>query len=233
MALPKLDNPTYSILIPSQDRKVEFRPFLVKEEKVLMIAQETDSDKNVLNVIKGIIKTCSFDKLDPDDLSSSDIEYIFLQLRAKSIGETVELRIKCSECDAYNAVSINLEDIEVSKTDNIDNTIEITDSIGIVLKKMSVKNAEKIDLNDSEKAFNQTLIYSIDSIYDADSVYPASESTDKELIAFIDSLSHKHLEKIQAYIQDVSKLQHTVKFKCKECGHKNEITIEGIDSFFA
>jgi len=101
------------------------------------------------------------------------------------------------------------------------------------LKKLSLADTEKIKTKDSVKAFNQMIMYSIESIYDADSVYPASESTEKELIEFIDSLSHKHLEKIQAYIENIPKLQYTVRFKCAECGHDNEIVLEGIESFFS
>ena len=233
MALPKLENPTYAIEVPSLDRRVEFRPFLVKEEKVLMIAQESKDEKKILKTIKDIISACSFNKLDPNECTSSDIEYLFLQLRAKSVGENVEIRVKCEECGEYAKIKINLEDIKLSEVEDIDNTIEITDSIGVVLKHVSMAEAEKVDKKDSEKAFNQMLVYSIESIYDADSVYPASESTEKELIEFIDSLSHKHLEKIQAFIQNVPKLQHTVKFKCKACGHENEIVLEGIESFFS
>lgn len=233
MALPKLENPTYTIEVPSLDRRVEFRPFLVKEEKVLMIAQESKDEKKILKTIKDIISACSFNKLDPNECTSSDIEYLFLQLRAKSVGESVEIRVKCAECGEYANITIDLEDIKLSEVAEMSNTIEITDSIGVVLKHVAMADAEKVDKDNSERAFNQMLIYSIESIYDADSVYPASESTEKELIEFIDSLSHKHLEKIQTFIQNVPKLTHTVKFKCKECGHENEVVLEGIESFFS
>lgn len=233
MALPKLDIPTYPIEVPSLNKRVDFRPFLVKEEKVLMIAQETDDQSKLLPVIKNIVKACSFEKLDPNECTATDLEYIFLQLRAKSVGETVSVQIKCEECDEYATVKINLEDIKITEAADLSNTIEITDSVGIVLKSLSIKDAEKIDDADAEKAFNQTLMYSIESIYDADSVYPASESTEKELIAFIDSLSHSHLEKIQEYIQNIPKLTYTAKFTCEACGHENEIVLEGIESFFS
>jgi len=233
MALPKLENPTYQIEVPSHSRKIEFRPFLVKEEKVLMIAQESEDSEKILNTIKDIIRVCSFEKLNPDECSLTDIEYIFLQLRAKSIGETVAVRIKCEECGEYTQVKINLEDVKVSRIEDINNDIKITDSIGIILKNLSISDTEKISTIDSERAFNQTIMYSIESIYDADNVYPASESTEKELIEFIDSLSHKHLEKIQEYIDSAPKLQYTIKFKCAKCGHENEVVLEGIESFFA
>ncbi len=233
MALPKLENPTYAIDVPSLNRRVDFRPFLVKEEKVLMIAQESQDEKKILQTIKDIISACSYEKLDPNTCTTTDIEYVFLQLRAKSVGETVTVNIKCEECDTYASVVINLEDIQVSEIENLDNNIQITDSIGVILKKLSLADTEKIKEKDSIKAFNQMIMYSIDSIYDADSVYPAGESTEKELIEFIDSLSHKHLEKIQAYIENTPKLQYTVRFKCAECGHDNEIVLEGIESFFS
>jgi hypothetical protein len=198
-----------------------------------MIAQESEDESKILKTIKDIISACSFGKLDPSECTASDIEYLFIQLRAKSIGETVTIKIKCAECDEYTANKIDLGEIKLSDSEEVDNTIEITDSVGIVLKKISMLNAEKISKSDPLKAFNQLLIYSIESIYDADSVYPASESTEKELIAFIDSLSHSHLEKIQEYIQDVKKLQHTCSFKCGSCGHENETVLEGIESFFS
>jgi hypothetical protein len=233
MALPKLEIPRYNINVPSLDKRVEFRPFLVKEEKVLMIAQETEDSGQLLPVIKNIVKSCSFEKLDPNNCTSADLEYLFLQLRAKSVGESVDIKIKCEECGEYASVKIKLNEVEVSKVDDISNTIEVSDSVGIILKRLSVKDVERIDDKNVERAFDQTLIYSIESIYDADNVYPASESTEKELIEFIDSLSHSHLEKMQEYIQNIPKVQYTVKFKCKECGHENEIVLEGIESFFA
>ena len=233
MALPKLENPTYAIEVPSLKRKIEFSPFLVKEEKVLMIAQESKDEKQILKSIKEIISACSFGKLDTNDCTTTDLEYVFLQLRAKSVGETVTVKIKCEKCDTYASVIINLEDIQVSEAKKVDNNIQITDSIGVILKKISLSDTEKLNDKNNLETFNKTIMYSIESIYDADSVYPASESTEKELIEFIDSLSHKHLEKIQAYIEDVPKLQYTVKFKCAECGHDNEILLEGIESFFS
>ena len=233
MALPKLENPTYAFNVPSLNRKVEFRPFLVKEEKVLMMAQESQDEKKILKTVKDIISACSFGKLNPDECAASDLEYLFLQLRAKSVGETVSVKIKCSECDNYEKCAINLEEIALSEPKDLDNTVEITDSIGLILKTISLSDAEKINKKDTEKAFNQTIMYSIESIYDSDNVYPASESTEKELIEFIDSLSHKHLEKIQSYIQNVPKLQHECQFKCTQCGHDNVTVLEGIESFFS
>ena len=233
MALPKLEIPRYNINVPSLDKRVEFRPFLVKEEKVLMIAQETEDSSKLLPVIKNIVKACSFEKLDPNDCTSTDLEYLFLQLRAKSVGETVDIKIKCEECGEYTSITINLDEIVVSEINNISNTIEISDSVGMLLKPLSVKDVERIDEENAERAFNQTLIYSIESIYDADNVYPASESTEKELIEFIDSLSHSHLQKMQEYIQNVPAIQYVAKFKCKACGHENEIVLEGLESFFA
>jgi DNA-directed RNA polymerase subunit M/transcription elongation factor TFIIS len=233
MALPKLENPTYEVKVPSLGRRVEFRPFLVKEEKILMMAQESKDEKKILKTVKDIISACSFNKLNPNECTTSDLEYLFLQLRAKSIGENVTVNIKCSECENYEKHKINLEEITLSQTEDLDNTIEITDAIGIVLKTISMEDAERINKKDTEKAFNQTIIYSIESIYDADNVYPASESSEKELTDFIDSLSHKHLEKIQKFIQNVPTLRHVCEFKCSKCGHENKTVLEGIESFFS
>lgn len=233
MALPVLNNETHTIKVPSQKRTVDFRPFLVKEEKILMIVQESKDSKKILKVIKDIISACSFNKLDPNTLTSTDLEYIFLQLRATSVGETTSINIKCNNCEEYTTNKINIKDIDVVEGEVLDNNIKITDGVGIILKSISLTEAEKIDTTNTEKSFNQTLIYSIESIYDADNVYPASEHTEKEMIEFIDSLSHKHLEKIQNYIQNVPKLQHTCSFKCKECETENVHVLEGIESFFS
>lgn len=233
MALPVLNNETHPIKVPSQNRTVDFRPFLVKEEKVLMIVQESKDSKKILKVIKDIISACSFNKLDTNTLTATDLEYIFLQLRATSVGETTTINIKCSNCDEYTKNIVNIKEIEVVEGEKLDNNIKITDDIGVILKSISLTEAEKIDTKNTEKSFNQTLIYSIESIYDADNVYPASEHTEKELIEFIDGLSHKHLEKIQGFIQNVPKLSHTCSFKCPHCETENEHVIEGIESFFS
>ena len=233
MALPVLNNETHSIKVPSQNRTVDFRPFLVKEEKVLMIVQESKDSNKILKVIKDIISACSFNKLDPNTLTSTDLEYIFLQLRATSVGESTTINIKCTKCDEYTKNIINIKEIDVVEGEELDSNIKITGDIGIILKSISLTEAEKIDTKNTEKSFNQTLMYSIESIYDADSVYPASDHTEKELIEFIDSLSHKHLEKIQKFIQNVPKLQHTCSFKCPHCETENEHLLEGIESFFS
>ena len=139
MALPKLNNtPKYELTVPSSGEVIRHRPFLVKEEKVLMIAQESKDEKQILKSIKEIISACSFGKLNPNDCTTIDLEYVFLQLRAKSVGETVTVKIKCEKCDTYASVIINLEDIQVSEAKKVDNNIQITDSIGVILKKILI-----------------------------------------------------------------------------------------------
>lgn len=228
MPLPILETTKHTIEIPSTKKKVEIRPFLVKEEKILIQAQQTNDDKQILKVIKDIIRVCSFEKIKPNDLTIFDLEYIFLQLRAISVGETVEFNIKCEECEKTNVVSLDLTEVKIQWPETqIDNKIQLNDDIGIILRPIRVKDLDKV-----EDDITEAIIASIESIYDNDDVYDTNETSRKELVQFVDSLSHNHLEKIQKYIENQPKLEHTLKYTCTFCGHKNEYKLSGLSDFF-
>jgi DNA-directed RNA polymerase subunit M/transcription elongation factor TFIIS len=231
--LPKLETPTYSTTLPSTGEKVDYRPFLVKEEKVLMIAQESNNNSAMLKALKSIIKACTFEKINPSKCTTYDIEYMFLKLRAASVGETAEIQFKCEECGEYNTVEINLNDIEVVYPEKKPETdIKLTDNVGIKLKEVSVDEVETLSDVTNAENFTKAIAAVIDVIYDADNVYKVSETSPKEVDEFIDNLSHTHLEKIQEFIENQPMLKHTVKFKCSKCGHDNEIELVGLQSFF-
>jgi transcription elongation factor Elf1 len=234
MALPKLESSKYPAIIPSTNKTIEFRPFLVKEEKILMIAQESQDSSQIINALKDIIRSCTFGAVDPNDLTTYDLEYLFLQLRAKSVGETAEIRIKCKECGEYNEVTINLQDAEVKyPNDKVDNKIQLNDSVGIIMRPISLAKSEKIaKLKKDEDIFVESIICSIESIYDDDGVYLTDDTSEKDLKEFVESLSHKHLQEIQKYLSAQPKLQLEVKFKCNACGHDNTVILEGLESFF-
>ena len=228
MPLPKIEVPKYVLKIPSTNKKVQFRPFLVKEEKVLMIAQESEDESQIESAIKDVISSCTFDKVNPNDLTTYDLEYIFLQLRSKSIGETATFNLKCEECGEYTEVSIDLGKVNVSfPEDPPEENIKLNDTIGMILKPVSVKNMGKAN----HKDFNSMISLVIDAIY-SDNVYSANDVSKAELDEFIDNLAHSSLQKIQQFIENQPSLKHIVKFKCGSCGAENEVVLEGLSSFF-
>lgn len=232
MPLPKLETTKYTTQLPSTGKEIEFRPFLVKEEKLLMIAQESEDETQILNAMKDIVSACTFNKVKPDDCTLYDIEYLFLQLRIKSIGEESKLNLKCEKCGKYTEVNIDLTEIQVVYPKvKVDATVELNDTVGVKLKPLTLKSSQKIKGTD-EEIFNHAIIESIESIYDADNVYVRTDVSEKDIIEFIDSMSHENLEAIQKYISSQPELKHTIKFKCKHDGHENTIELKGIASFF-
>ena len=228
MPLPTLETSKYTIEIPSTKKKVEIRPFLVKEEKILIQAQESEDQNNIISAIKDIIQVCSFNKIEPDKLTLFDLEYVFLQLRARSVGETVEFKVNCEECDKPNVVTLDLTEVKVQfPKKKIDPKIQLNDQVGVILRPIRVK-----DMNNVEDDITEAIIASIESIYDEDNVYPTDDADRKELEAFVDSLSHSHLETIQEYIENQPKLEHVLKYTCIFCGHENELKLSGLADFF-
>ena len=230
MPLPVLETTTYNLVVPSTKKKLKYRPFLVKEEKILLIAQESESENQILQAVKDIIESCTFSKIDVNKIPMYDLEYIFLKIRSKSVGEVISFQLKCEECGEYNKVELNLEDVEVQFPDEqIDPNIELTDSVGITLKPINLSDITK---SKGKDAISEALMSSIDSIYDSDNVYSASTCSKKELETFIDSLSHQHLEKIQEFILNQPTLKHNIEYTCEKCGHKNSYELSGLQSFF-
>ena len=231
--LPKLETPTYSAVLPSTGEQVEYRPFLVKEEKILMIAQESNDNSAMMKALKNIIKACTFNKVNPSKCTTYDIEYLFLKLRAVSVGETAELQFKCEECGEYNTVEINLNDIELVYPDeNPETNIKLTENVGIKLKPVSVDDVETLTDINNPKNFTKAIAAVIDVIYDQENVYKVSDTSEKEVLEFIDNLSHTHLEKIQGFIEKQPQLKYTVEYTCSKCGHANKVELIGMQSFF-
>jgi len=237
MPLPKLEANKYPAVIPSTNKTIEFRPFLVKEEKILMVAQESKDPSQIFEAMKDIIKTCTFNSVDASELTTYDLEYLFLQLRAKSVGETANIKIKCEECDEYNEVSINLLDakVEFSK-EKVDKKIQLSDTVGIIMRPITIAKSEALskkgnDDSDAD-ALIHTVIASIESIYDDNGVYQTDDTSEDDLKDFVESLSRAHLELIQKYLAAQPKLKLKVEFKCNKCGHDNVRILEGLESFF-
>jgi len=235
MALPELNTARYSMVIPSTGQTVNYRPYLVKEEKILMMAMESDDNKVIARATVDVIKSCIEDKIDVDGLAMFDIETIFLALRSKSVGESMELKIKCGDesCNKVSDVYINFDDIEIPEISNEKTNIMLTDDVGVVMKYPSMRDVEKmgnVDDTDAEQAMSM-IMACIDSIFDADAVYPASDESSKSLTKFVDSLNNVQFLKLSEFFRDMPAVTHTVNYKC-ECGKEQEQVLRGLSSFF-
>ena len=236
MPLPVLETPTYELTVPSTKKKVKFRPFLVKEEKILMIAQETKDQKAIINAMKDIIKACTFDKLDPDTLTMYDLEFIFLKLRAKSVGETVELQLPCKECGERHPIEINVDNIKITyPKKKLASTIKLNDEVGVNLRHAQMKDFDSFRTSDDTAIADDMmsiLRISIDSIFDNNQTYHHSEITPKEFDTFIESLNRKQVDQLVEYLENIPKVREEIDFKCGSCGEENNHVIEGTEAFF-
>lgn len=232
MALPTIESPKYFLTVPSTKQTVEYRPFLVKEEKVLMIAQEAGTNQSMISAMKDIIKSCTFGAIDLYSLAMSDLEYILLQLRSKSVGETSKISFQCDECDEVIELTIDLSEIEVSEGENKENKIQLTDDVGITLKSPGLKEAEiAARSNKTNNTIVQSLMTVIESVYDGEAVYPFSDASPKEIENFVDSLSSQQVVKIKEWVDGLPSLKKEIKFKCSKGKERTKI-LSGLDDFF-
>ena len=247
MGLPSITVPQYSLILPSTGKEYKYRPFLVKEEKILLIAMESEDEKQIMDATATVINNCVFGDIDVNTMPLFDIEYIFLWLRAKAKGELIELKYNCPDCKNSIDLSFSIEDVKVNKIENRTNKIELTESLGVVMNYPNMVIQTKIDkLGDEsnvEKIF-KTIQYCIDYIYDAETTYPAKDHTEQELKDFLESLNDNQFQKISKFFEDVPTLKHKVKLECKNkikgddkkksktCGYKEDLVLEGLQSFF-
>lgn len=233
MALPTLNAAKYRTIIPSLGKEVEYRPYLVKEEKILMIAMESKDQGQILRALKDVIKACVFDDIDVNKLAMFDLEALFLKLRGKSVGETTEIKIKCAHCEAENAQLINFEEINMPVVQSKNNVIALTDDVGVTLGYPSVGGLEKQDQKASQvdQAMNM-IVECIESIYDATSVYSAKDEGIKAVKDFVDSLNSAQFKKLTAYFEEMPAVTYDMKFNCISCGKENEMELRGFDNFF-
>ena len=235
MALPKIETPTYLTKIPSTGDQVEFRPFLVKEEKILLLSQESKSTIEITRAMKKIVKACLFDKVDVDKFTTFDLEYVFLQLRAKSVGETVDLKWPCSneECGHMNDLVVNLDDVElVYPEKEVSKTVKVNEKVGFTLKNLTLKDLENPVLSKGNETFVESLALMIETIYDENDVYETKDSKPSEVVEFLESLPHASLIAIKDFANAVPKLRYTTTFKCIKCGEITTVEIEGLENFF-
>ena len=232
MSLPILESPKYEAKVPSTGKKVNYRPYLVKEEKILMIAMESDNQAQILDAMKEVVKACTYNKVDVEKLTIFDLEFLFLKLRSKSVGEIAKVGIHCEKCQVTNKQEINLDLIEVN-VPVVNNKIKLTEKVGVVLHWPHVGsvNMDEVSKKNKIDIAMDLIANCIESIYDEKAVYPAADSTLEELLAFLGSLSQAQFTKIQEFVNKMPRLQHEVEFTCV-CGHKNKLTLQGLQSFF-
>lgn len=241
--LPKIDVPIYTVNLISTGKPIRFRPFTVKEEKLFLMAVESNDSDSAMNTIKQVLNNCVIDELNLESLPIFDLEFLFIHLRAKSIGEEVKLRYRCNNqiqkedkiasCDNLVEMNLNLLEIQPTKDENHTNKIELDKNLGVVFKYPSFDTLQKYEGSDSEiEIIINMIIDCIDYIYDKDQIYYAKDSPKEELREFIESLQTKQLEKIKMFFDTMPKLQKKLNFKCNKCEYKEEINLEGIQNFF-
>ena len=238
MPLPKIATPTYELELPSTGQSIKYRPFLVKEEKVLVIALESEDNKQITNAIKAVLKSCILTKgVKVESLPTFDIEYLFLNIRGKSVGEELEVNVMCPDDNETQVpVTINLDEIEVQKDENHSNKIKIDDSIMMELKYPSLDQFIKnnFDFND-KNAMDQSfeLIAScIDKVYTEDEVWATADCTKKEVKEFLESMNSQQFKEIEAFFESMPKLSHTINVTNPNTKVESEVTLEGLASFF-
>ena len=239
MPLPKIATPTYELELPSTGKTIQYRPFLVKEEKLLVIALESDSTKQITTAIKSVIKNCVLTKgVKIEDLPTFDIEYLFLNIRGKSVGEDIEVNIVCPDDDETSvAVNVNLDDIQVIKSDDHTDKIKLDDKIMMQMKYPSLdqfikNNFDISDKNVMDQSF-ELIASCVDKIFTEDEVWTTSDCTKKEMNDFLEQMNSSQFKEIEAFFQTMPKLSHTIKVTNPNTKVESEVVLEGLASFFA
>jgi hypothetical protein len=238
MPLPKISTPTYELELPSTGEKVKYRPFLVKEEKVLVIALESEDSKQITTAIKTVIKNCILTKgIKVEQLPTFDIEYLFLNIRGKSVGEVIEVNIVCPDDEKTPVkIQINLDDIQVQKNDEHTNKIKLDDSIMMQMKYPSldefIKNNFDLETGNQMDQSFELIASGIDTIFTSDEVWVAADCTKKEIRDFIDSMNSSQFQQIENFYATMPKLSHTVNVINPETKVESEVVLEGLASFF-
>lgn len=236
MTLPRLSEvPWYDVQIPSNGKSIKFRPFLVKEEKILLIALESEDPKQISNSVLNIIDSCvKGDNFKILNLTSTDVEYLFLKIRSKSVGELIQLNLKCENCEGENEVGVNIDDIKI-QSKSLPKEIELTDTIRVELKQPSFyqlsQNDEITNANSQTEQIFSLIKEVITAVLTEDERIIISEVSKEEFQDFIDSMTQEQFSKIRNYIESVPRLRHEINYDCTHCGTKNNLVLEGLQSF--
>ena len=232
MALPKQTAPKYTCILPSDGREIEYRPFLVKEQKVLLLAQEQEDDAAMFRAVQDLITNVCED-VKSETLPVIDMEWLFLKIRSKSVGETANIKLTCTDpkCDGTGEAVVNLDDVEVVG-DQPESKIMLNDEIGIELRYPRVSDVNQVQGKDQATQTLEMLKNSIVKIFDEENVYPTADASTNELNEFVEGLTMQQLEKITTYFDSIPSLRLDVESKCTTCDRELKTTAKGINSFF-
>ena len=236
MALPKLTTPTYELELPSTDEKVKYRPFLVKEEKILMMAMESKSSADITQAVKDIVNECTFNKIDISSVPMFDVEYIFLQIRSKSVGEVSKLKLLCPDDEkTYADVELNLNEVKVQVGDDHTNKIELGDGKGMIMRYPTIDSFKESGIkNITATNMLEVISTCILQIYEekGKKVYDPKDQTQKELTDFIEQLNTKQFKDVQNFFETMPKLKHEITIKNPKTKKESKVTLTGLNDFF-
>ena len=236
MALPTMDLPTYDLEVPSTKKKIKFRPFLVKEEKILLIALESNDERNIRDAVHSLLKNCISSRIKLENLASFDLEFIFLNIRAVSVGEEVQINVTCQDDEKTQVrYNLNLTDVKVNFPEGHTNKIMLTDDTGVIMKYPSFNrfvDAQFTNKGVDENTVLDIIAESIDQIFQKDEVFDETTTSPKEFLQFVESLTTGQMEKIQKFFESSPKLEHSFKITNPNTGVESDYTISGLQSFF-
>ena len=236
MALPQVVLPTYELEIPSNGKKIKYRPFVVKEEKLLLLALEGDDEKAIENAVRTLLNGCIQSRIKIDELAIFDLEYIFLQIRAVSVGEVVEMKVTCRDDEKTEVpYNMNLTEVKVYKPEGHSNKIMLSDDMGIIMKYPAFDDFVKssiIGKNPSAESVIEVIASCVDQIFDGEDVYDSSTTSKKEFVEFIEGLTNKQFEQIQKFFENSPRLEHRFTVTNPNTGVDNEFIIAGLVNFF-
>ena len=233
MALPKLEAPKHNCVLPSNNQTVYYRPFLVGEQKILLMAQEEDNSETQIREMIRLINVC-VDDIVAEDLSAVDLEFLFLQLRIKSVGETSDIGLECEFCQEPNELTVNLDSATVVRPEVVEDIIQLTPAIAIKMSQPSYTNVAKATEGSKSEANSvfEIIKTCIDSIIDGDEIHTKDDFTSKELNDFLDTMDLKMLDKIQEYLSSVPSLEINTSYTCEKCSEVNDTVLKGVGNFF-
>ena len=231
--LPKLDTPTYRLTLPSTKEEIQYRPFLVKEQKLLMMAQESENENEIIDMVSQIVNACTFEKIDVDTSPMFDIEYIFLQIRGKSVGEKIDLNLTCPDDEKTSVpVQVDINDISVLMSEEHNSEVDLNNDIKMAFRYPLLKDVKGIPANTKDVDLIFHLLNScIESIKHEDETYNRVDISEKELTEFIDSLTGEQFERITEFFQTMPKLRHVIPVKNPKTEVESEVVVEGLASF--
>ena len=233
--LPRMVTPKYDMIVPSTGKSITYRPYVVKEEKLLLIAMESQDEKQIENAVMNIIEECVESPLDINTLTNFDVEFIFVTLRAKSVGEGIKLSPKCQHCEEINEVTLDLDEVTIKNLkDQTDTMIKLTDDISVELQWPTMKNRhiDLVDENSETETIINMMTSTIGTIYSGEEIFVTSDVPKKEVKEFVESLSNEQFNQVVDVMAKAPYLSYDLKYDCKKCGESNSIELNGLADFF-